>query len=91
MTFDVEHTYDGTVKVRRNYDFYTTVEIKERDYQFVLCWHFLDEKQKEQVLQYIRQISDNKFPFRDTSQYPPFKPKKYLKTLLSMADLFHWM
>lgn len=41
MTFDVEHTYDGTVKVRRHYDFYTTVEIKERDYQFVLCWHFL--------------------------------------------------
>ena len=88
MTFTVRHTDNGTVRVNRCYKLNTSVEIKERDYQFILCWHFLKEKQKEQVLQYIREISDGNFPFRDTSQYPPFKPKKYLKTLLSMADLF---
>ena len=87
----VHRTYEGTIKVTRRYDFYTEVELKERDYQMIICWRFLKERQKEQVLQYIRQITDGKFPFRDTSEFPPFKPKKYLKTLLSMGDMISWM
>ena len=87
----VQRTYEGTIKVKRRYDVYNEIEVKERDYQMLTCWPFLKERQKEQVLQYIRQISNGNFPFRDTSEFPPFKPKKHLKNLLTLWDMTSWM